>query len=51
MAPSVANKDEFEYKEVEEGGQHDKEHIKLYKTGKARIAVKDAFPKIIHLNA
>ena len=50
VAP-VAQKDEFEYKEVEEGGQRDQEHVKLYKTGKARIAVKDAFPKIIHLNA
>jgi len=50
VAP-VAQKDEFEYKEVEEGGQRDQEHVKLYKAGKARIAVKDAFPKIIHLNA
>lgn len=50
VAP-IAQKDEFEYKEVEEGGQRDQEHVKLYKTGKARIAVKDAFPKIIHLNA
>ena len=45
--------DEYEYKEVEDGtkGTTGAYSVKHYRAGKAQIAVKDAFPKIIHLNA
>ena len=47
----VVRGDEYEYKEVDEGLKGEKGVIKHFMNGKAKIAVKDAFPKIIHLNA
>lgn len=56
--------DDYDYKEVEqEGGDQtgqikrevlrggSDKHVRYYKNGKASISVKDAFPKMVHLNA
>ena len=49
----VVHNDEYEYKEVDDGlkSEGEKGVIKHFMNGKAKIAVKDAFPKLIHLNA
>ncbi len=58
---SVYNKknEEYEYREIEDPYQNGTENtiktqttqsFKQYKTGKALISVKDAFPKLLHLN-
>ena len=45
--------DEYEYKEVEEVDPNTNQPITVrnYLQDKALVSVKDAFPKIVHLNA